>query len=77
MHPTDSMCVIFQACLAEVVSTRRFSFSYVLFCCTSVPMHHPTLFDANLLLLCFLCGSTYWRCTIYTSFSTERQQNEL
>jgi hypothetical protein len=24
-------------------------------------MHHPTLFDANLLLLCFLWGSTYWR----------------
>src|ERR1700733_1069652 len=42
MHPTDSMCVIFQACLAEVVSTRRFSFSYVPFYSTLVPICHPT-----------------------------------
>jgi len=43
-------------------STGR-TFAYVLFRCMSVPMHHPTLFDSNLLLLCFLCGSMYWRCT--------------
>ena len=54
---------------------ERIGGAYVPFFSTSVPMCRPTFFDAKQFLFCFLCVPTYWRCTVYTLFSTKRQQN--
>jgi hypothetical protein len=63
-HPRGSSSASSSSSLSSIISPDSAT-AYVPFYSTSVPICHPTFFDAKLFLFCFLCGPTYWRCTVY------------